>query len=72
MNEIEAALDSEDDGETDLESEAAKLEYFCKESVKLLRNCNSDENLSIKFWDLDIVNYQFLISYYSKYFHSSD
>jgi hypothetical protein len=49
MNEIEAALDSEDDGETDLESEAAKLEYFCKESVKLLRNCNSDENLSIKF-----------------------
>ncbi len=44
MNEIDATSDSKDGDETNLESEAAKVEYFCKESVKLLTNCNSNES----------------------------
>jgi hypothetical protein len=44
MNEINANSDSEDGDRTNLESEAAKVEYFCKESVKLLTNCNSNES----------------------------
>ncbi len=44
MNEIEATSDSEDSDKTNLESEAAKVEYFCKESVKLLTNCNNNES----------------------------
>jgi hypothetical protein len=45
MNEIKATSDSEDFDKTNLDSESAKVEYFCKESVKLLTNCNSNESL---------------------------
>jgi hypothetical protein len=44
MNGIKATSHSEDGDETNLESEAAKVEYFCKESVKLLTNCNSNKS----------------------------
>jgi hypothetical protein len=44
MNEIKATSDSEDCDKTKLESESAKVEYFCKESVYLLTNCNSNDS----------------------------
>jgi len=48
MNKIKATSNSEDDNKTNLESKAAKVEYFCKESVKLLTNCNSNESFISK------------------------
>jgi hypothetical protein len=45
MNEIKATSDSEDCDKTNLESESAKVQYFCKESVKLVTNSNSNESL---------------------------
>jgi hypothetical protein len=66
MNENKATSDSDEGHKTNFESEAAKnLQSYWQTATVM-------KVLSIKLWDLGIVNYQFLISYYSEYFHSRD